>query len=221
MAWTIVTLSARLFYRRLGIFLAANVLWLITSLPIVTMPAAAGGLFYLMSRVIADERDLDPDESAIGDFWVGFRQYWRSFSLLGFLDLVAFLLLGSTAYFYWQHPVELFNWLAGPLVIFLLTLFFMQLYLFPLRLVYPEETVWGIFRRAFFLVITKPMDSVLLVTWLIILTAVCFTLAGPVLFLLFSAIALVQTFALRIIRIERGEIPGAIVDELKENRGNK
>lgn len=72
-----------------------------------------------------------------------------------------------------------------------------------------------------FLVITKPMDSVLLVTWLIILTAVCFTLAGPVLFLLFSAIALVQTFALRIIRIERGEIPGAIIDELKENRGNK
>ena len=74
MAWMIVRLSARLFYRRLGTFLAANVLWLITSLPIVTMPAAAGGLFYLMSRVIADERDLDPDESAIGDFWVGFRR---------------------------------------------------------------------------------------------------------------------------------------------------
>ncbi|MCA9899032.1 MAG: DUF624 domain-containing protein [Ardenticatenaceae bacterium] len=221
MAWMIVRLSARLFYRRLGTFLAANVLWLITSLPIVTMPAAAGGLFYLMSRVIADERDLDPDESAIGDFWVGFRRYWKQFSLIGFLDLAVVLLLGFTTYFYWQHPVELFNWLAGPLAICLLTFFFMQLYLFPLRLAYPEESVWSIFRRAFFLVITRPMDTVLLVTWLLILTAVCLTLAGPVLFLLFSTIALVQTFALRIIRIERGEIPGAIIDELKENRGNK
>ena len=51
------------------------------------------------------------------------------------------------------------------------------------------------------------MDSILLVTWLLILTAVCLVLAGPVLLLLFSAIALIQTFALRFIRIERGEIP--------------
>ena len=70
MAWTIVTISARLFYRRLGIFLVANLLWIITSLPLITMPAAAGGLFYLMSRVIAEERDLDPDEATISDFWV-------------------------------------------------------------------------------------------------------------------------------------------------------
>jgi uncharacterized membrane protein YesL len=209
MAWTIVTISARLFYRRLGIFLVANLLWILTSLPLITMPAAAGGLFYLMSRVIADERDLDLNEATISDFWVGFRSYWGQSSLLGFLDLAVFLLLSSTAYFYWQSPVELLNWLAGPLVILLLTFLGMQLYLFPLRLAYPTESVKGIFQRAFLLVLAKPMDSILLVTWLLILTVVCLALGGPVLFLLFSAMALVQTFALRVIRIERGEIPAS------------
>ncbi len=208
MAWTIVTISARLFYRRLGIFLVANLLWLISSLPLITMPAAAGGLFYLMSRVIADERDLDPDEATISDFWVGFRSYWKKFSLLGFLDLTVFLLLSFTAYFYWQSTVELLSWLVGPLVILLLTFLGMQVYLFPLCLAYPAENVGAIFQRAFLLVLTKPMDSMLLVTWLLILTVACFALGGPVLLLLFSAMALVQTFTLRVIRIERGEIPG-------------
>jgi len=212
-AWTIVTISARLFYRRLGICLAANLLWIITSLPIITMPAAAGGLFYLMSRVIADEHDLDPDEATIRDFWVGFRSYWGKFSLLGFLDLAAFLLLSFTAYFYWQSTVELLNWLVGPLAILLLTFLGMQLYLFPLRLAYPTESVRSIFRRAFLLVLARPIDSMLLVTWLLILMVVCFALGGPVLLLLFSAMALVQTFALRVIRIEHGEISG---DKAKE-----
>lgn len=206
MAWTIITISARLFYRRLGIFLVANLLWILTSLPLITMPAAAGGLFYLISRVIADEHDLDPDEATINDFWVGFRIYWRKFTLLGFLDLVAFIMLSFTTFFYWQSAVEPLSWLVGPLAIILLTFLGMQLYLFSLRLVYPGESVGIIFRRAFLLVLAKPMDSILLVTWLLILTVVCFILGGPVLLLLFSAIALVQTVALRVIRIERGDI---------------
>lgn len=207
MAWTIVTISARLFYRRVGIFLVANLLWILASLPLITMPAAAGGLFYLMNRVIAEERDLDFEEATISDFWVGFRLYWQKFSLVGFIDLAAFLLISYTAYFYWQSAVEPLSWLVGPLVILLLTFLGMQVYLFPLCLAYPSESIGAIFRRAFLLVLTKPMDSMLLVTWLLILTVVCLALGGPVLFLLFSAMALVQTIALRVIRIERGEIP--------------
>ena len=211
MAWTIVTVSARLFYKRLGIFLMANVLWILTSLPIVTMPAAAGGLFYLVSRVIADERDLELEEATLNDFWVGFRRYWQACSWLGFLDLAVFGLLCYTSYFYWQSAIEPLAWLAGPLVILLLTFLGMQIYLFPLRLAYPTESAIDIFRRAFFLVLARPMDSLLLVSWFIILTVVCIALGGPILLLLFSAMALIQTFALRVIRIQRGEIPAAKV----------
>lgn len=207
MAWTIFTISARLLYRRLGIFLLANLLWIVTSIPLVTMPAAAGGLFYLINRVIADERDLDPQEATISDFWVGFRSYWQTFSILGLVDFGIFALLGYTTYFYWQSSVEPLSWLAGPLVILLVTFLCMQLYLFPLRLAFPADHIGQIFRKAFFQVLAKPMDSLMLVIWLIMLTIVCFSLGGPVLLLLFSAIGLVQTYALRVFRIERGELP--------------
>ncbi len=209
MAWTIVTISARLFYRRLGIFLGANVLWILTSLPIVTLPAATAGLFYVVSRVIADERDLELEEATISDFWVGFRGYWQSFSWLTFFNLVIFLLLGYSAVFYWRSSVEPLSWLVGPLIILFVTFSAMQLYVFPLRLVYQADSTWNIFRRAFFLVLSRPMDSILLVIWQLMLTVVCFALGGPVLFLLFSALALLQTYMLRVIRIDRGEIPPA------------
>ena len=207
MAWTIFTISARLLYRRLGIFLLANLLWILTSIPLVTMPAAAGGLFYLINRVIADERELDPQEATISDFWVGFRSYWQPFSLLGLADVAIFILLGYTTYFYWQSSVDPLGWLVGPLLILLLTFTCMQLYLFPLRLAFPSEHMGQIFRRAFFQVLAKPMDSIMLVIWLLMLTIVCVSLGGPVLLLLFSAIGLVQTYALRVFRIERGELP--------------
>ena len=173
------------------------------------MPAAAGGLFYLVSRVIADERDLDLDEATINDFWVGFRTYWQASSWLGLLNIFAFALLSYGAIFYWQSAVEPLSWLAGPLVILFLTFLGMQIYLFPLRLAYPAESAVEIFRRSFFLVIARPLDSMLLVVWFLILTVVCTALGGPILLLLFSAMALIQTFALRVIRIQRGEIPPA------------
>jgi len=83
----------------------------------------------------------------------------------------------------------------------------MQLYLFPLLIVYPEENIWFIIRRAFFLVLGNPLDSIMLVIWLLLLTGASIALAGPVLLLLFSAAAVIQTMFLRIIRIGRGEIP--------------
>ena len=63
------------------------------------------------------------------------------------------------------------------------------------------------FRRAFFLTLSYPLDTAMLLIWLILLIAVCVSLAGPVLFVLFALLALIQSIALRFIRIQRGEIP--------------
>ena len=73
MAWTVVQLSSRLFYRRLGIFLSANLLWILCSLPLITLPAATGALFYLVSVVIAEERELEPVSAEIRHFFIGSR----------------------------------------------------------------------------------------------------------------------------------------------------
>ncbi|MCA9994112.1 MAG: DUF624 domain-containing protein [Anaerolineales bacterium] len=207
MAWPIVVLSLKLFYRRLGIFLVANLLWLLVSLPLVTIPAATAALFHLTQRVIAEERDLDLVFATRQHFWEGLHLHWRRATILGYLDVTALLLLVVTIRFYWTHPVVAFSWLVGPLVIMLLVLLGMQIYLFPVLLNYPNDGMRPLFRRAFFLTLSHPLDTAMLLIWLTLLTAVCITLAGPVLFVLFSLLALIQSMNLRSIRIQRGEIP--------------
>lgn len=209
MAWSLVRLSVILFYRRVGILLVGNLLWLFVSLPIVTIPAATGALFYLIQRVIAEERELDPEWARRQHFWDGLRLYWRRATVLGYLDVAVLLLLLFTLRFYARSSVEPLYWLIGPVAILLLVFMGMQLYLFPLLLAYPEEAIGSLFRRAFFLTLSYPLDSMLLLVWLTILVGLCLLLAGPVLLVLFSLLALIQSMALRFIRIERGEIPPA------------
>lgn len=212
MAWSIFQLSIKIFYRRIGIFLVANVLWLLVSLPIVTIPAATAALFHLTQRVIAEERDLDLVFATSQHFWEGLRLHWQRATGLGFLTFTAQLLLFFTLRFYWTSPVEPLLWLIGPVLVISLVFLGMQLYLFPLLLAYPNESVWQLFRRAFFLTLSYPLDTLLLLVWLTMLIIGCFALAGPVLFILFALLALIRSMTLRIIRIQRGEIPPAKAD---------
>lgn len=193
----------------MGVFLAGNVLWLVVSLPLITLPAATGGLFYLVYRVVSEERDLDPKPAEIGDFWVGLRSYWQRSTLLGLLDFVALAMLLIALLFYLSSPIEPFRWFIGPVFLILIVFLGMQIYLFSLLIVSPEASIWSIFRQAFSLVLAYPLDNLLLLVSSIVLTAISFALAGPVLLLLFSLLALIQTIALRIVRIEQGEIPGS------------
>lgn len=196
-------------FRRMGILLAGNLLWILTSLPLLTLPAATGALFYLVHLVVLEERDLDPHATRIGDFWVGWRLHWKRSTLLGLLNLAALFVLLFSLQFYLLNPQEVLRYLAGPTILVFAAWLAMQLFLFPLLIVYPEEPIRPIVRRAFFLVLGHPFDSLLLVLVLLLLTGISIALAGPVLFLLFSVVALMQTMFLRLIRISRGEIPPA------------
>lgn len=209
MAWTSLLLSFRLFYRRLGILLAGNVLWILSSLPLVTMPAATGALFYLVHRVILEERDLEPRYARISDFWDGFRIHWARSSKLFLLDVMAAAVLLVSLRFYGSSSYEPLRWLVGPIALLLLVWLGVQVYLFPLLIVHPEYSIWETSKGAFLAVLGKPLDTLFLLIWLVMITAVSILLAGPVLSVLFSFLALVQMVALRIIRVLRGEIPPA------------
>ena len=206
MAWTTAIAAVKLFYHRLGIFLLANVLWILTSLPLLTLPAATGALFHLVQAVITEERDLDPREASLADFWAGFRLHWRRSTLLGLLDLAALVIVVVSFFFYWRSEIELLHYLIGPIFLIFLLLLAMQLYLFPLLLARPELSPRSLFIAAFWEVVARPVDSYLLLAWLFIVAAICTALGGPVLLVLFSLIAVVQMMNLRILRIARGEI---------------
>lgn len=212
MAWPVFRLSLILLYRRIGMFLVANVLWLVVSLPLVTMPAATVALFYLTKRIIAEERDLDPIYATREHFWEGLRLYWRRATILGFLNFAAILLLVVSIRFYWTNPAVWLSWLVGPIFIVLLVLVGMQLYLFPALLSYPDDQISQLFRRAFFITLSHPLDTIMLLIWLAIVGALSTILAGPVFLILFAFFAVVRSMALRFIRITRGEIPPAKAD---------
>lgn len=213
MAWTTFRLSLRLIYRRLGLILAGNVLWIVASLPLITLPAATGGLFYLAQLIIKEERDLDPHAARVRDFWVGMRRYWRQSTLLWLLDFLGLVFLFIALRFYLFHPIEILRWLVGPVLIFLLAALAMQLYLFPLLVVSPELSLRQIVWKAFLIVLSEPLESFMMLIWLILLTVICIVLAGPVLLLLFAVLGLIQSMMLRAVRIKWKEIPPAKADE--------
>lgn len=202
MAWTVTRLSFHLFYRRIGMFLAGNVLWVLVSIPIITIPAATGALFYLTQRVISEEEDKALELASHKDFWVGLRKHWARSTLLGFLDLAALLVLVVSLQFYLTRPQALLRWLVGPILIFALVWMGMQIFLFPLLIEQPDKPILQVVKQAMFLAIGYPLFNLQLILVMILLLIVCISLAGPVLVILFSLLALIQSVAWRSIRIE-------------------
>ena len=203
LAWESIHFSLRIFYRRLGIFLLANVLWLVVSIPVITIPAATGALFYLVQRVVLEETEQAPQYARISDFWVGLRRYWLRSTWLGILNFAVLAVLVITLQFYLTRPQELLRWLAGPVMMLLLVWLGIQLFLYPLFIDSPEKPILHLARKALFLVLGYPLFCLGLVLVLLLLTAVSVALAGPVLLLLFSLVAIMQTVALRIVQIEQ------------------
>src|SRR5687768_1907356 len=63
-------------------FMLANFLWVIFSLPIITMPAATAALFAVMLDMV---RGRSPEP--LGDFLAAFRRHWRQSTALALLNL--------------------------------------------------------------------------------------------------------------------------------------
>src|SRR5215211_5316456 len=206
MVWESVSTASRLFWRHLGMLVVADILWLLLSLPIVTWPAATAGLFFLVRRVVQEELEMSPRDAHLGDFWDGFRHYWLRSSLVTAIDLTGLGMIAVALVFYWGRREEPLQWLVGPIGLVGLVWITAQLYVYPLLLERTGRPPWQIMREALLMVLGYPLSSLsVLVTYLVLLIA-AIALAGPVLFVFFSAIAMIQTVMLRQILLHRGEI---------------
>jgi uncharacterized membrane protein YesL len=206
MAFSVLSSSAQILFRRMGILLVGNVLWLLLSIPIVTWPAATGALFHLAHRVVLEERGQDPRHARIGDFWDGFRQLWWKSTVLALLSSVITIILLSGLWFYATSSVEVLTWLVGPIGLITLAWLGALLYVFPRLIVSPGASPLANLRSAMLAAIGYPLFTSSLLVSLLALIALCVVLLGPVLFLLFSMLAVTQTVALRWTRIDRGEL---------------
>ena len=206
MVWESVATASRLFWRHLGMLVVANILWLLLSLLVITWPAATAGLFYLARCVVQEELGSSPRDARLGDFWHGFKQYWLRSSLLAVIDLAGLGVIAVALFFYWGSTQEPLRWLVGPIGLIGLTWVTAQLYVYPLLLERTGSRPWEVMREALLIAIGYPLSSLSLLVTVIVLTIAAVALAGPVLFVFFSAIAMLQTVMLRQVLLERGEI---------------
>ena len=205
MVWESVSTASRLLWRHLGLMVVANILWLLLSLPIVTWPAATAGLFSLVRRVVQEELEGSPREARLGDFWDGFKQYWLRSSLLAAIDLVGLGVIAVALVFYGGNTREPLRWLVGPIGLVGLVWITAQLYVYPLLLERTGSRPWQIMREALLIVIGYPLASLSLLVTVLVLLVAAVALAGPVLFVFFSALAMLQTVTLWQVLLHRGE----------------
>lgn len=206
MVWNSLMTAARIFWRRMGIMVTANLLWLLLSLPIVTWPAATAGLFALVRQVVQEELGEAPRDARLADFWAGFRQHGLRGTLLALLDLAGLTAIVVALAFYLQSPAEPLRWLSGPIAMIGLVWLMAQIYLFPLLIQRATSSPLEVLREALLTAIRYPLSSLSLLLTSLVVAVPAVILAGPVLLVLFSAMATLQVVVLRQVLLLHGEI---------------
>ncbi|MFN8593375.1 MAG: DUF624 domain-containing protein [Thermomicrobiales bacterium] len=181
----------------------ANIVWFALSVPIVTWPAATAGLFGLVRLVVQEELDGAPRETRLGDFWIGFREHGIRSTILTAIDAAAVIAIAVAILFYSQSPAEPLRWLLGPFALIGVVWAGAQIYLYPLLLERTEQSPLQVLREALLTAIAFPPFTLALLVTSLILAIAAGALLGPILFVFFSAMATLQTVALRQLILSR------------------
>lgn len=82
------TLYFMLFYEAFYRIIGANLMFILFCIPVVTIPAAIGGLTRVMSRLARDEQTY-----VIDDFLQGFKQEWKKSTVFALIEILFFALV--------------------------------------------------------------------------------------------------------------------------------
>jgi len=132
------------------IYVWANILWILLTLPIVTAPAAWAGLVYMSHR--AQTRP----QVTLQVFWEGFRLHlWHSLPM-GIVTVVILIVNFSNLWMTrfelgWQIALFRLIWFSIP-ILWLST----QLYMWSIYDEMEEPSVWGAWRNAVLMVFRNP-----------------------------------------------------------------
>ncbi|MBI1277493.1 MAG: DUF624 domain-containing protein [Anaerolineaceae bacterium] len=147
-----------------SLYIWANVLWILLSVPIVTAPSAWAALVY-MSR----EAYLKPSVS-LDDFWLGFRTNLRRGMIVAVLNLLVIGVNASNLFAYPNQSGILVMWLRGVWLSILVVWIMIQFYMWPLLFELKEPSLINAFRNAAIMIFRNPLYSFTL--FLIILAVV-------------------------------------------------
>jgi uncharacterized membrane protein YesL len=140
-----------------------NILWIIFSIPIITMGAATSAVYYVTLKMVKNEEGY-----IIKDFWYAFRQNLKQGIIIELVLLVGgVILLGDIWYF--LHLGNIFGYIFAGTFSFGLTVYVLTLiFTFPLLAKY-NNTVSGTLKNAVLLSLKHLPSSIAMAVLLIIM----------------------------------------------------
>ncbi len=134
-------------------FFTLNVLWIIVSLPIVTIIPATAALLYATNRIAHGQ------PAGVSTFIEGLRKwFWRSY-LWGGLNLLVAAVLVSNLIFYTRLH-ESWTAVATAVVIFLIVVWLLlQISTFPLMLEQEQPSLRLALRNSYVIVLKRPLRT--------------------------------------------------------------
>lgn len=130
------------FMTRLFDMFKLNLMWMICSLPIVTMGAATTAAYTITLKMVNDEEGY-----IAGPFWEAFKDNLKKGSILGIIQLVAlYAIYLDFQFFQMANRYNIMFLIVGVMAVFLL--FMHMIYAFPLLARY-ENTVINTLRNSY------------------------------------------------------------------------
>ncbi len=162
--------------------MVVNLLWFFLTLPVVTAPPAAAGLYYY-THELASNHPVDWHT-----FFDGFRKYfWRAW-LWALANLIAIIVFVVNAWFYYQVKTTWAPWIAGISIGLLVIWLLLQFYTFPLLLEQTDQRVRVAIRNSAVLYLKRPGPCLGLVLFLAPLGALSIVIP-PLIIIIYAAVA--------------------------------
>jgi len=190
-------------YYELFLLVGVNLAWLGLSLLVVTAPPATAGVYYLANQLAKGET------VSFSLFVQGMRRYFRRSWLLAIIVVVISVLLVGNLLFYANFAnqwVRLLSVFWGYVLIFWLA---MLIYLFPLFIEQEAKSLLLILRNAALLVLDNLAFTLTLGVLLLLFLLLNVALAVPLLLIVMSGLALIQSQALLTVLEKYRERTGA------------
>ena len=148
-------------------FLTLNILWIVVSLPIITIIPATAALLYATNRIAHEEA------GGASVFFEGLRKwFWRSYLWGGLNLLVAVVLIGNLIFYTSIHE----NWAAAAtavVICLLIVWLLLQLSTFPLMLEQEQPSLRIALRNSYVIVLNRPLRTLgylLLIAVIVVVT---------------------------------------------------
>lgn len=147
---------------KIGIIIGANLLFVIVSLPVVTMGAAWAALLHVMFKVLRGTETLNP----IKMFWTGLKQNFKQ-ATIAWLIIIAVVFIGWVDIRFLLHT-------GGSMVNFRYAIFAVgvvlligAIYLFPTMVAFSNK-LSVLFRSAYYFALKKPLKLIVLLFFYVV-----------------------------------------------------